>query len=433
MARLEKVKQIAGPVSGVAATPSRLALRYVVAIALLGACVAIAVPANAEQTTVRSDFPVAVGTDEIQPAWPEDVGVDSSKLVALSEWIRKEKLDVRSFLVVKDDKLIFERYGDNLNRDYNYEMYSVTKMVTSLLAGQLIADGKVHLDDPIAPILAKWRPDLAGPLQDKQNIELRHVLMMSTGLKYTFTPPNDPIYYTAPDRLKLAVETQPLLQPGVIFQYMDINPILAAATLSAAAGEPLEKYAEEQLFTPMGLRNAVWTRADKMGLVSTGWGLRLRAIDMAKIGLLVLHDGQFNGQQIVPASWIRQMTSPGVVPFFGYFWWIKNVLEGGSEGGSQPEYDAMGFKGQFILVLPEHHAVVTMTSMLPIEGGLRDSTNLQLFRYMVVRYVLPALEAGSHGPASEQSRQALLHELQVSAQTMGTPGVSADPTDTPQK
>jgi CubicO group peptidase (beta-lactamase class C family) len=214
---------------------------------------------------------------------------------------------------------------------------------------------------------------------------------------------------------------------------MDINPILVAATLSAAAGEKLEQYAEQKLFKPMGLSNAVWTRADQKGLVSTGWGLRLRAIDMAKISLLVLHNGKFNDMQIVPATWIKQMTSPGVVPFFGYFWWIKNVLEGAGEGGAQPEYDAMGFKGQFILVLPAHNAVVTMTSMLPIEGGLRDGTNLQLFRYMIVRYILPALEAGGHVAASAASRQALLNELQVSVATHGTPGVGADPTDTPQK
>lgn len=416
-----------------ARTHRRRLFRYACSLALLGACAALPIVAHAADATMRSDFPVAAGANEIQPAWPEDVGVDSGKLVALSEWIRKEKLDVRSFLVVKDDKLIFERYGDGLSRDHNYELYSITKMMTSLLAGQLIAEGKVHLDDSIAPILSKWRPDLKSALADKQDIELRHVLTMSTGLRYTFQPPNDPIYYTAPDRLKLAVETQPFLTPGTVFQYMDINPILAAATLSAAAGEPLDQYAEQHLFKPMGLVNAAWTRADKMGLVSSGWGLRLRAIDMAKIGLLVLHDGKFQDQQIVPAAWIRQMTSPGIVPFFGYFWWIRNVLEGGTEGGSQPEYDAMGFKGQFILVLPAHHAVVTMTGMLPIEGGLRDATNLQLFRYMIVNYLLPAIEGGTHGPASDDRRAALLQELQVSERTTGTPGVAADPTDTPQK
>lgn len=423
-----------GAVHPITAVTQRCCLRrHACAFALLAACALLPVTGRAADATMRSDFPVAAGANEIQPAWPEDVGVDSSGLIALSEWIRKEKLDVRSFLVVKDDKLIFERYGDGLSRDYNYELYSITKMMTSLLAGQLIADGKVHLDDRIAPILSKWRPDLKAALADKQDIELRHVLTMSTGLLYTFKPPNDPIYYTAPDRLKLAAETRPLLKPGTIFQYMDINPILAAATLSAAAGEPIDKYAEDHLFNPMGLIHAAWTRPDGKGLVSSGWGLRLRAIDMAKIGLLVLHDGEFHGRQIVPAAWIKQMTSPGVVPFFGDFWWIKNVLEGGTEGGDQPEFDAMGFKGQFILVLPAQHAIVTMTSMLPIEGGLRDATNLQLFRYMIVRYVLPALESGARGPASETRREALIRELQVSQRTTGTPGVGTDPTDTPQE
>jgi CubicO group peptidase (beta-lactamase class C family) len=171
------------------AMPWRLLGCFAASLVLFGVCAAAPGPVRAEAGQVRSDFPVAVGANEIQPAWPEDVGVDSSNLIALSEWIRKEKLDVRGFLVVKDDKLIFERYGDGLSRDYNYEMYSVTKMVTSLLAGQLIADGKISLDDRIAPILTKWRPDLKDALADKQEIELRHVLTMSTGLQYTFTPP----------------------------------------------------------------------------------------------------------------------------------------------------------------------------------------------------------------------------------------------------
>jgi CubicO group peptidase (beta-lactamase class C family) len=119
-----------------AARHRRRGLRHACSLALLGAIPTLPTAAIAADTTMRSDFPVAAGANEIQPAWPEDVGVDSTKLVALSEWIRKEKLDVRSFLVVKDDKLIFERYGDDLSRDYNYELYSITKMMTSLLAGQ---------------------------------------------------------------------------------------------------------------------------------------------------------------------------------------------------------------------------------------------------------------------------------------------------------
>ena len=208
------------------------------------------------------------------------------------------------------------------------------------------------------------------------------------------------------------------------------NPILAAAVLSAAAGMPIEKYAEEKLFKPLAMKNYAWDRADGKGLVSAGWGLRLRPVDMAKVGLLVMHDGRWQGQQIVPAAWIRQMVSPGVVPYFGNYWWINDIVEG------EPEYDAMGFKGQFIVVLPKRDAVVVMTSLLPIEGGLRDAENVKIMRRIMKDYVIPALDGGTGGgtgaPVSASIRNTLDNELKLSAASMPTPGTEADPTDTPR-
>jgi len=114
--------------------------------------------ANVSSRVIDGDLP---------QAWPEEVGVNSSDLVHLSHWIREKKLDVRSFLVIKDGKLVFERYAGGLTRDHNYELYSITKGVTSLVAGQLIGDGRVHLDDKVGRVLGTWRPDLAGMFADK--------------------------------------------------------------------------------------------------------------------------------------------------------------------------------------------------------------------------------------------------------------------------
>nr|WP_141661802.1 serine hydrolase [Burkholderia ambifaria] len=365
----------------------------------------------------------------IAAAAPEDVGVDSRMLVDLSRWIREQKLDVYSLLVVKDGKLIFERYGANASRDSTYELYSVTKAVTSLVAGILIDRGAVHLDEPVAARLAAWRPDLGGALADKRGIALKHVLSMSSGLHYDFSPKDDPIYYTAPDRLKLAASAAPKVAPGTAFEYTDVNPILASAMLSAAAGEPVERYAQTHLFAPLDMKRAAWERADRTGLVSAGWGLRLRAIDMAKIGMLVLDGGRWQGRQVVPQAWIAQMTSPRVSPHFGYYWWINNIVD------SEPEFDAMGFKGQFITVLPKRNTVVVMTGVLPVEGGLRDAENVKLFRRMVNGYILPALDGGAasgQGAGGGDTRAALRDELKVSARSVGVPGTQVDPTDLPK-
>ena len=87
---------------------------------------------------------------------------------------------------------------------------------------------------------------------------------------------------------------------------MDVNPILATAMLSSAAGGKLEDYAEAKVFKPLGMKHYAWTRADKKGLVSGGWGFRLRPVDMARLGILALQRGQWQGKQITPADWIRR-------------------------------------------------------------------------------------------------------------------------------
>ncbi|MBU1361611.1 MAG: beta-lactamase family protein [Gammaproteobacteria bacterium] len=375
---------------------------------------------------VAAVAPMIARATDLPTASPESMGVDSRPLVQLSEMIRKENLDVRSLLVVKDGQLVFERYAKGLTRDHNYEMYSITKNVTALAAGALVDEGKTRLDEKVAPILAKARPDLKDALADKQGIELRHVMSMSTGLVYNFKPTDDPIYYGAPDRLRLAAETTPKVAPGTAFDYTDVNPILASATLGADAGMPLQDYARSHFFEPMGMTHYGWERADDKGLVSSGWGLRLRAVDMAKLGMLVLHGGRWEGRQLVSQAWVRTMTAPSSAPWYGLYWWINDIV------ATEPETHAMGFKGQFIVSLPERNAVVVMTSMLPIEGGLRESQNVLAIRRMVKDYVLPALDNKAHATPSIARSKALAHELQLAGQHQGKPAAPADATDTPR-
>jgi CubicO group peptidase (beta-lactamase class C family) len=401
--------------------------------ALLGTGLALGLWDAAYAQSVKVEFPAKPDPTELPEVWPEQAGVASEPLVKLSQWIRDQKYDIRSLVIVKDGKIAFERYSGGLTRDKNYELYSVTKALVGILAGDLIGEGKISLDSSVKDVVGAYRPDLKDAVADKDKVKLRNVLTMTTGLHYDFNPPDDPIYYTAPDRLKLAATTTPLLDPGKVFQYMDVNPILATAMLSQAAGEKLQDYAEEKVFKPLGMKHYVWGRADEKGLVSGGWGLRLRPIDMARLGILALQGGQWDGKQLVPADWIKQMTLGQGTHFFGYYWWVNNILEGGMDGDDQPEFDAGGFKGQNIVVLPMYNAVVTMTSIMSPAGGLRDAQHLQTLRYMVNEYILPALDHKPSTPADAQ-KKALLDELQLAEDSKGVPGFKLDPnnTDVPQ-
>jgi CubicO group peptidase (beta-lactamase class C family) len=394
-------------------------------------CAAIAaIVLQATVTGAALAQPSADAEPGIALAAPESVGVDSAPLVRMSEWIRKDKLDVRSLLVIKDGKLIFERYAGGLSREHNYELYSVTKTITALTFGVLAGQGKIATTDRAATWILKTHPEFKEAVSDKKDIELGHLMSMSSGLLYKQVEGSDPLYFQAPDRLKVALSTVPRIPPATRFEYTDANPVLVGAAIAAASGQREDSYAEEHLFKPLGMRNYRWTGADQTGTVSGGWGLRLRAIDMAKLGMLMLDEGRWQGQQVVPASWIRQMTSPSpkaTAQDYGYYCWINHIVE------SEPEFGAMGFKGQFITVLPKERAVVVMTAILPTDGGLRTGTYLNMYRRMVNDYILPAMQTLPAPQPSETARQALRRELDLSAQVAGVPGTELAFNDAPEK
>jgi CubicO group peptidase (beta-lactamase class C family) len=364
---------------------------------------------------------------DLPPAAPEAVGVDSRKLVELSEWIRRDRLDVRSLLVVKDGKLVFERYGSGVDRDSNHELYSVTKFVSALLVGTLVGDGKLADTDPVVPRLAAARPDLAPALADKKAVELRHLMSMSSGLSYKLVEGTDTLYYDVKDRLAVAASAGVRTAPGSDFDYIDVNPVLVGATVAQAAGQPEDRYARSRLFEPLGMSHYRWDGADGTGAVSGGWGLRLRSIDMAKLGLLMLEQGRWNGRQVVPASWVQRMTTPsGPAADYGYYTWVNNIVKSGREFG------AMGFKGQFITVLPQHNAVVVMNSIMSTEGGLRDAKYLETYRRMVNEFVLPALRPAAQVAPSAEREAALRRELALARQTPGIPGTALAFNDQPE-
>lgn len=384
-------------------------------------------PAPHPSTAAKTSASMA--TPDFPSVAPESVGVDSRQLIRLSEWIRNDKLDVRSLLVIKDGKVIFERYSNGLVRDNNYELYSVTKSITSLLLGILNGEGKLGPNDKIVPKILALHPELKDALADKQDITVRDLISMSSGLLYKQTEGSDTLYYGVPNRLSVAAHSQAKLPPGTAFEYTDVNPVLVGMAISGAAGQREEKFAEERLFKPLGMSHYRWDGSDQTGSVSGGWGLRLRPIDMAKLGSLLLNGGKWQGQQVVPATWIKQMTTPAnpsLAKDYGYYCWINHIVEG------QPEFGAMGFKGQFITALPKQNAVVVMTSLLPTDGGLRDATYLQMYRKMVNEYIVPAMQAGKKVHPSAARQAALSKELLLSKESLGVAGTAAAFNDPPE-
>ncbi|RYF44558.1 MAG: class C beta-lactamase-related serine hydrolase, partial [Cytophagaceae bacterium] len=144
---------------------------------LQSACIAFSLHAFLAGTALAGEHET-----DIETSAPETVTVDSTPLIRMSEWIRKDKLDVRSLVIIKDGKLIFERYGGGLDRDYNYELYSVTKTITGMLVGLAIDRNLLRVDTPVLPRFSELRP-LAYADPRKDDITVEDFLTMSSLLE----------------------------------------------------------------------------------------------------------------------------------------------------------------------------------------------------------------------------------------------------------
>ena len=366
----------------------------------------------------------SVAWAEVPSALPEEVGVDSARLVRLSEWIREQRLDVRSLLIVRDGKLIFERYPKRITREHNQSIYSVTKSVTSTLIGILVRQGRLSgTDVPVIEVLPEDVGVGKRKLEGKETILLKHVLWMASGQDWDEDPVNTPLY-RAPNRLAVALGTPMKHEPGRVFNYSNADAEMAGSEVARLSGEDSLAFATRELFEPLGMKNYAWWYPDARGRYPGGWAMRLRPIDMAKLGLLYLQGGRWNDRQILTREWIERATSPGPNPRYGYFWWLGTIDRRAGSG----EFSAHGWKGQFIVIHPQKELVVVMTSVLP--AGREHA----ILSEIMTDHIYPAVRSRTKPlKATDEKQEALRLELEISARTRTRPGQSLNEQDEPRR
>jgi len=270
--------------------------------------------------------------------------------------------NVSGVLVLKDGKVILERYAMGRSPTDRWVSQSVAKSVTSLLAGAAIQDGKLRLDDQIVTFV----PELKGSAYD--GVTVRDLLMMSSGVEwqegYVGADSDLARYYMAAlkgdavaDFLKTLARAHP---PGTTFHYNTAEAHLAGLVVSRAVGMPLADYLSQKIWQPYGMeRDAAW-HVDLQGRELAGCCLLMTLGDYARLGQFALDDGVVDGRRITPPGWIAESTSRQIdngraAPAgYGYLWWI------GPEA-----YEASGIYGQSILVYPKDRLVIAVNSAWP--------------------------------------------------------------------
>jgi CubicO group peptidase (beta-lactamase class C family) len=296
-----------------------------------------------------------------------------------------------SFIVIKDDAILYEGYFNGYNRDSIVTSFSMAKSVTSALVGIAIDEGRISsVDDPIIDYL----PELRGKGLD--GVTIRHLLLMSSGIKYVsddeisglaeLSPfSDDGLSYNYPNLRSQALALMPDgTQPATEFNYNNYNPTLLGIVLERTTHMPVAQYLQEKIWEPLGMEYpASWSLDSKeSGFEATLCCVNGRAIDFAKFGRLFLNNGNWDGTQVISEQWIKESTSPYPNPngaiawrantwfshwpesngYYKYQWWGKLNPNGSYD------FIAIGHNGQRIYVSPQNRAIVVRFGIS--EGGV---------------------------------------------------------------
>jgi CubicO group peptidase (beta-lactamase class C family) len=236
---------------------------------------------------------------------------DSTRVENLEDLLKRT--GTRAFLVIKDDQMIYETYLESSRKEINTS-FSVAKSFDSALIGAAIADGLIgSLDDPVI----KYIPEISGRGLD--TLTIRNLLRMDTGIRYrsesdVIAPfSDDALTYYPPNLRKVALNVEAGGSPiGAAFHYNNFHPLLEGMILERVTGMPVADYLQERIWKPMGAEfPATWSLDSKAsGFEKMESGINARAVDYARFGLLYLHKGYWNGQQILPIEWVEESVSP---------------------------------------------------------------------------------------------------------------------------
>jgi CubicO group peptidase (beta-lactamase class C family) len=301
---------------------------------------------------------------------------------------------LHTLLVSQGGRLVLGHYGRGEDESWGrplgtvtfapdvlHDLRSVSKSVVGLLYGIALAEGKVP--PPEARLYDQFPqyPDLATqPGRDR--LTMHHVLNMTLGLDWdelaiVYGDPrnSETAMEAAPDRFRFILERPIVGEPGVKWTYCGGATAILGRLIAKGTGEELLAYARRVLFDPLGFGPAEWSKGSD-GEPRAASGLRLLPRDMLKVGQLALAGGAWNGKQIVPADWVKRITSPVVAigrgRSYGYHWYMGDLFAGTPP---QPRHWAggVGWGGQQLLVFPALDLVVAMNCGNYRKPGMEQS------------------------------------------------------------
>ncbi|MCR4602412.1 MAG: beta-lactamase family protein [Prevotella sp.] len=302
-----------------------------------------------------------------------------------------DSMDIHSVMIVKDGKVIYSRWQSQGVDSVPHVLHSVSKTFTATAVGLAIAEGKMALTDKVVSFF----PDKL-PAEQSDNLKamtVRDLLTMSCGHDVEPSLRNSD---NAEQDWVTAFLAHPVVhKPGTFYLYNSLGTYMLSAIVQKVTGEKVVDYLATRLFEPLHIDKPRWEESPQ-GINAGGWGLWLKTEDLAKMGLLLLQKGEWNGKQLIPAEWVAEMSRKQVESINP-----GTRIEEAAAKGMTPEtsdwmqgygyqmwrcrpgcFRADGARGQYIIVVPDKNAVVAITS---------DVEDLQGELNLVWERILPIL------------------------------------------
>jgi len=324
--------------------------------------------------------------DGLEVASPEEVGIDPDALeAAVNAVLQGEAGMLKSMLVLREGKLVLEEYFHEYGPDDLFPLRSCTKSISSLLTGLAIQEG--HIPGIETPLLDFFPADRESAGNGWDGLTLENLLTMSLALDWSPADAEN-LHGTGPDAFRQILARDVAGRPGEDWQYVSMNVNLLAGILHAATGEYPEAFAERALFGPMGITDWDWDGMKTEGFALMDGSLRLRARDMAKIGIMVMSGGVWLDRPVISEEWIRHSLQPHLPAgeggeTYGYLWWGMTIP--GPAGAPVQVSFANGWGSQFIIMIPRYDLILVTT------GGNDQNGKHLAIGQVLVRDLLPGL------------------------------------------
>ncbi|WP_158606581.1 serine hydrolase domain-containing protein [Paenibacillus ginsengarvi] len=274
---------------------------------------------------------------------------------------------VHSVVIVRNGYLVAEAYQGQANADTPQDIRSVTKSILSLLTGIVLAEHNISLEQKIIDFFPYIAND---PL--KSEIRIKHLLTMTSGLEWNNKDEQSSVdMMYSQNWVQYILDCPSVFKPGTRFRYSNGDAHLLSVILQKVTNSTMLDYASVNLFSPLGITNVKWDH-DPQGHNIGAWAMAMTARDMARIGYLLLMEGEWEGRQLLSRDWIRDsMTGrveleghDGRTQKYGLFWWQKWLLPGLMKHDTRQHsmFYAAGSGGSRIFVIPGLQLIVALTA-----------------------------------------------------------------------